>query len=151
MAPAEPEAVGGKRPLRTAVVHHLPCKIKHTGTARVSTFFVVVERGETQSECTFRGRRLVGVRARVPEGSRGLVLKQSAEPAEPPAERRWEADTFDTLTWWGADFPSAPNALHSATAWFETAAAVHDEILEAELGDGLGGDGGDRTAEPAAV
>lgn len=116
--------------LRTAEVHHLPCKIKHTGPARVSSYFVVAERDAAESECTFRGRKLVGVRARVPEGACGLVLTHCAEPAEPPAERRWEAAAFDELRWWGADFPSAPSAMQTAAAWLETAAAVHDEILD---------------------
>ncbi|KAG8462571.1 hypothetical protein KFE25_010396 [Diacronema lutheri] len=118
-------------------VHHLPCRVKHTGPARVSTYFHPAERGDTESECTFRGRKLVGVRLPLPDGARGFVLRPSAEPAESPAERRWDAAPFSALTWWGADFPAAPGALHAAAAWLETAAAVHDDVAPEQQHAGL--------------
>jgi ribonuclease H2 subunit C len=118
-------------------VHHLPCKIKFTGPARVSTFFVVSQASAAGSEtrCSFRGRRLVGTRVPMPEGTRGFVLrKRAAAPSEPetPAENRWQADAFASLTWWGADFPAVPTAMHTVAAWMETAAALHDEPVLAD-------------------
>ena len=118
-------------------VHHLPCKIKFTGPARVSTFFVVSHASATGSEarCTFRGRRLVGARVPMPDGTRGFVLrKRRAAPSEPetPADSRWQADAFASLTWWGADFPAVPTAMHTVAAWMETAAALHDEPVLAD-------------------
>ena len=46
---------------------------------------------------------------------------------ETPAEGRWQADAIASLTWWGADFPAVPTSMHTAAAWMETAAALHDE------------------------
>jgi hypothetical protein len=124
-------------------VHHLPCKIKYTGAARVSTFFLVSQSADAgvgapeQALSTFRGRRLVGARVPVPDGSRGYVLRRCNDPEEPEAgvEHRWQGEPFEALTWWGADFPSAPTAMHTASAWLELSAAVQDEVLMPEAAE----------------
>ncbi|KAJ1633435.1 hypothetical protein T492DRAFT_981079 [Pavlovales sp. CCMP2436] len=114
-------------------VHHLPCKITHTGPANVAAYFVVAEREGQGSQllCAFRGRRLVGTRVAVPDGACGLVLRKCADDAtaesNTPAEHRWQAEPFSSLAWWGADFPAAAGAMYTAAAWLETAVAIHDE------------------------
>ena len=79
----------------------------HTGPARVSTYFKVSEvTGQPGvREGAFRGRKLMGRVATLPDGFRGAVLQDTKEgQVGETEERRWlHKRSFDQLTYWQHD------------------------------------------------
>lgn len=70
-----------------AVVHHIPCSIKHDGVAKVSTYFVPERNtsaedssssSSSQLTAYFRGRKLDGTSITLPSKVTGLILRESA-------------------------------------------------------------------------
>lgn len=64
-------------------VHHLPCRIKHDGPAKVDTYFLPTELGDGKLEAAFRGRRLEGtVVDLAAAGAVGVVFRETTAPTE---------------------------------------------------------------------
>jgi hypothetical protein len=84
---------------KPSVVHKLPCKIEHTGEARVSDLFVVAPDGTS----SFRGRELQRVVSAIPEGYRGIVLNKSKTTTDAEEPEFQVTHSFDQITSWGWD------------------------------------------------
>lgn len=136
-------------------IHFLPCKIDHEGPAPVDTYFLVesLTKREPDSNpellvATFRGRRLLGLKEKVPEGAHGLLLNADYEFDEMSDNEIDEMDdahvfgcdsnngrrvlrvggVFNEITHWQQD--QAPNNENHVPRWLEfvkLARAVHEE------------------------
>jgi ribonuclease H2 subunit C len=111
----------------------LPCHIHHDGPAPVSRYFIPRELkagedrdagGEEGVVAAFRGRKLLGKEMELPEGSRGLVLREAAGTA---GASWFVEEVFDRVTVYGHDrMPSKANPVISAMEWLDVAQAIHD-------------------------
>ena len=119
-------------------VHHLPCCIELDGHAPVSSYFIrtPVDENATSDieEACFRGRRLLGSRAALPENAIGLILRPRAAVDEGNGEddkdARWDVDgTFDGIQYWNHDaVPSQSNPVPAAVAWIKLARSIHAHV-----------------------
>ena len=85
-------------------VHKLPCKIEHTGPARVSDLFVVKPDGSS----SFRGRQLQSVVSPLPEGYKGIALTKSKTTTDTEEGEFNVTHSFDQITSWGWDSKPPP-------------------------------------------
>lgn len=102
-------------------VHVLACKIHHTGPAPVDEFFKVArladrqllegeERGEDEVlVATFRGRRMLGRREKLPQGVFGLICRDGGDGGGGDNDdnnnlRQLQVESnFDAITYWKQD------------------------------------------------
>jgi len=107
-------------------VHQLPCKIEHDGPARVDVFFKVTEEHGKPLEAGFRGRRLLGAKAKIPDGATGLVLNQ-AWNEEDDSPGMHIVGKFNEIHHWQHDaVPSnADSSVHKWMEWLLLARSIH--------------------------
>lgn len=75
----------GRGKMSGSQVHHLPCRIKHDGPAKVDTYFLPTELDDGKLEAAFRGRRLEGtVVDLAAAGAVGVVFRETSAPTEAP-------------------------------------------------------------------
>jgi len=58
------------------VVHHVPCRIRYDGPAKVSTYFTPARAASGPSVAHFRGRELAGHACPLPPGVSGVVFRE---------------------------------------------------------------------------
>ena len=131
-------------------VHRLPCRVEHDGPAPVRTYFApraaAAEDAATTTtdgvlEASFRGRRLLGVREALPEGSTGLVVarefdgfEEDADGNEVELQQLHVATRFQHVTHWRHDEVPAPDtaAVPRWLAWVSVARVLHASAEEGE-------------------
>lgn len=73
----------GRGGMSGSQVHHLPCRIKHDGPAKVDTYFLPTELEDGKLEAAFRGRRLEGTVINLAAaGAVGVVFRETGAPTE---------------------------------------------------------------------
>ncbi|KAJ3020959.1 Ribonuclease H2 subunit C [Thoreauomyces humboldtii] len=121
--------------LPTPSLHLLPCKIHHTGPARVSSFFVPSSSSSCEDNAkltaSFRGRGLQGVKVSVPDGYEGVIYRESGmhkvseEGGEASSLRSMRREgKFDGFVAWGHDEVPGVGGGHDGVglvAWLEIA------------------------------
>ena len=121
-------------------LNHLPCKIQYDGHAPVGAYFQrtakpdSVNSGEIIEEATFRGRYLLGKRAKLPSNTIGLVLRPRVTGTRRDDDENeggaWDVDgTFEELTYWNRDTtPLRTDPVPAALRWTELARAIHRPV-----------------------
>eukprot|EP00611_Tribonema_gayanum_P016661 TRINITY_DN29053_c0_g1_i1.p1 TRINITY_DN29053_c0_g1~~TRINITY_DN29053_c0_g1_i1.p1 ORF type:complete len:158 (-),score=29.29 TRINITY_DN29053_c0_g1_i1:43-468(-) len=118
-------------------IHALPCKIHADGPALVSRYFLPEAHTDGQPgemEADFRGRRLLGKPTELPEGTCGVVLRESTCPQHIKSQLEdeqvsayWSIESsFSNVTVWGHDEIQRDHAVQRAVEWMSLANAVHD-------------------------
>jgi hypothetical protein len=103
----------------------LPCRIEHDGPARVATYFKVTDGAGEGKEAAFRGRRLLGQSAALPEGAQGLILEQAW--GEHDDQILLARGRFTEVTHWQHDARPGPDALYAKwMEWLALSRAVHE-------------------------
>eukprot|EP00516_Mucochytrium_quahogii_P009881 CAMPEP_0203766318 /NCGR_PEP_ID=MMETSP0099_2-20121227/345_1 /ASSEMBLY_ACC=CAM_ASM_000209 /TAXON_ID=96639 /ORGANISM=" , Strain NY0313808BC1" /LENGTH=113 /DNA_ID=CAMNT_0050662643 /DNA_START=303 /DNA_END=641 /DNA_ORIENTATION=+ len=88
-----------ERSLCKSVMHRLPCRISADGPAPVEQYFKVESSGGMLYS-TFRGRKLMGDKVKLPGEAVGLVLEPRVE-FEQKSETHWDCHAvFDEITFW---------------------------------------------------
>ncbi|XP_067132113.1 ribonuclease H2 subunit C-like [Centruroides vittatus] len=106
--------------VETADCHLLPCKIKSSGDAAVSTYFTstVDEIGEYK-KCSFRGRPLMGKEVALTSDYIGIVVENKNEEL-------CVVKKFEKFTYWNLDkTPSKDDALMRMMDWLDVSNALH--------------------------
>eukprot|EP00727_Mastigamoeba_balamuthi_P004176 m51a1_g13756 hypothetical protein (167) ;mRNA; r:218435-219069 len=121
-------ALGGAKP--APPVHLIPATIKHSGAARVSTYFVARAAGPDPRvlEAAFRGRILKGCARDVPASYRGFVLADAEDGSG------WRAEhEFSSFTYWNRETdPCSDDAVDRWLHWPAIANALHGVEEEPE-------------------
>lgn len=107
--------------VKSADCHYLPCKIKTSGDAPVSTYFnpLIEEVGENK-QCSFRGRPLIGKEIDIPADYVGVVLENNTN-TELCATKQ-----FEKFIYWNWDkIPSNDDAIIKMMEWIDIAKAIH--------------------------
>ncbi|KAK4158266.1 ribonuclease H2 non-catalytic subunit-domain-containing protein [Chaetomidium leptoderma] len=136
------EASSGETPKATP--HLLPCRVHHTGSVEpVQSFWEPKVNEDGTPTAYFRGRKLLGKTAKLPEGYRGVVAVTCAaeEPSGLPEEGGvidLEAETpqgslqvqaeFDEMVVWAHEAAvdaSADPYLRGAEEWLALAEKIH--------------------------
>ncbi|ETV94060.1 hypothetical protein H310_12092 [Aphanomyces invadans] len=118
-------------------VHLLPCRVKHDGKARISSYFVV---DKTTNTARFRGVQLQGNPVdlhslgytgllMVDDGLRDESMRNAFDDSDDTAPTIWELDGhFATIVdWQTKDNVSHPPLNSRLESWAKYASAIHDE------------------------
>ncbi|XP_071477725.1 ribonuclease H2 subunit C-like [Diadema antillarum] len=120
-----------------ASLHLIPCTIEANSEANVSHYFTSAIRddenqgqGKTVLQTSLRGRLLKGQEVLVPDGYRGVVLKEPSKPFVEEEDRSLRAaQSFDRFTYWNLETaPSVNDPLQQAMAWTRIAEALHSPV-----------------------
>ncbi|XP_063958100.1 ribonuclease H2 subunit C-like [Lytechinus pictus] len=114
----------------------MPCTIEGDGEANVSQFFTPAIRqneespGTTGQQVSFRGRLLRGQEIPIPEGYKGVILKEPSKPFTEDEDRTLKAThSFDKFTYWNLETaPSTNDTIQRALAWTNIASAIHSPV-----------------------
>lgn len=116
-------------------VQLIPCRIDHNGPAKVKDFFTTSVRTETVDEkeelhASFRGRPLHGKKIDLPQGYKGVILKETHKPFSEEEDRSFKVShTFRSFTQWNLDLaPSAEDKIHKALDWMKIASVLHAPV-----------------------
>ncbi|XP_042226890.1 ribonuclease H2 subunit C-like [Homarus americanus] len=117
-------------------IQYLPCNIEYDGKADINKFFnIYVDEevtGDGKEEKTglkgmFRGYPLRGCVAKVPEGYKGVVLKETRPTLSADEDRTMRGVCqFKSFTFWNWDRePSRGDRYQQAMDWIDVANAIH--------------------------
>nr|XP_054759443.1 ribonuclease H2 subunit C-like [Lytechinus pictus] len=81
-------------------------------------------------QVSFRGRLLRGQEIPIPEGYKGVILKEPSKPFTEDEDRTLKAThSFDKFTYWNLETaPSTNDMIQRALAWTNIASAVHSPV-----------------------
>ncbi|XP_057341824.1 ribonuclease H2 subunit C [Microplitis mediator] len=120
--------------VKNSQVHSVPCKIRSTGPANVSKYFVPYIRTTDNAhfDVSFRGYPLHGKKLSVPKGYKGIAFFEKNKPVNPDSQRNFNStECFTEFTYWNWDkLPSRNDAFDAALDWVEIAEALHAPIEE---------------------
>ncbi|XP_075214138.1 ribonuclease H2 subunit C [Lycorma delicatula] len=121
--------------LKENAIHYFPCKINFEGSANVSRYFtnLITKNGDENNGLTasFRGYPLNGCIVSLPEGYKGLILKETVKPVSGTERTFHVTHTFQSLTYWNWDkIPSKDDAFLSALDWTDIAEAIHSPVQD---------------------
>ncbi|XP_001176091.1 ribonuclease H2 subunit C [Strongylocentrotus purpuratus] len=119
-----------------AALHLMPCTVEGNAEANVSQFFTPAIRqseeslGTTGQQVSFRGRLLRGHEMPVPEGYKGVILKEPSKPFTEDEDRTLRAThSFEKFTYWNLETaPSTNDTIQRAMAWTSIASALHSPV-----------------------
>ncbi|KAL2148589.1 hypothetical protein VTH82DRAFT_2143 [Thermothelomyces myriococcoides] len=112
-----------------ATPHLLPCRIHHDGSVEPAQPFWNPRVGEAGTRTAyFRGRKLQGTAAKLPDGYRGVVAVVSAPPEEPSGERRSEEPEVIDLE---SEVPSNQGSLQVQAEFDEMVVWGHEQTVDA--------------------
>ena len=121
-----------------STAHLLPCDVKYSGAAPVSTYFkpraaAGSDVGEQQLEAHFRGRKLHGVVLETPAGYTGAVLQDTLQSSIADGEaRRWmHRGAVESFAYWKHDErANGDEPVLKAMRWTRIASALHGDHTE---------------------
>ncbi|XP_050360377.1 ribonuclease H2 subunit C [Nymphalis io] len=110
--------------------HYIPCKIEEDGPANVKKYFEpYITENEEELSATFRGHNLDGIKMKLPDGYKAVILTEAKRPLSEDAERKFQvAGGFKELLYWNWDKkPSKNDNLVRAMDWIDIAEAIHGD------------------------
>ncbi|CAM9456331.1 unnamed protein product [Chrysoparadoxa australica] len=108
-------------------------QVLHDGAAPVGAYFKPQQGDDGEyMQSAFRGRKLVGREMVLPEGVKGVVLRESQvlhcpESLKGEVTSFWSVDNrFEKLTVWGHDQQPLDHAADRALAWMKLSQSCHE-------------------------
>eukprot|EP01041_Mallomonas_annulata_P009541 gene9541-19835_t len=110
-------------------VHLLPCTIKHSGPAPVTTYFKIESCKGDNMNSSFRGRELKGKVFALPENVKGIYMTAD-EKSQGNVEIHGHFDEFHV---WEHDLPPETTNFEEYFEWFDISDAVTVKVRETFL------------------
>jgi len=124
-----------------AILHSIACNICHNGGAEVDKYFKtctrVVDNETGIFKASFRGRCLMGKNVQLPDGYKGVVLKEKASVYSDQQDRTLEiTEHFDQMTYWNLETkPTQNDQFVTSMDWLSAAQVLHASVDDLEEGE----------------